>query len=143
MEISRILNQLYLVIPSIQKLPFPELMEQKFIHRIGRGKSKRLRELYLVEEALYETDICVLGHSFGEPDYEYFEFLVKATQAGIDVNKLSALWQIRNIGLQNMSENDLIEWIQLNIIYATQHRKRELEKDNVPFPKEEMIEKMY
>lgn len=137
------------------EIAFPELMEQKFIHRIGGGKSKRLRELYLVEEALYETDkhvqdniddlcefmtidgvhieditdIYVLGHSFGEPDYEYFEFLVKATQAGIDVNKLSALWQVQNIGLQNMSEDDLFEWLQLNVIYATQHRKTEFQRE--------------
>lgn len=128
---------------------FPELMEQKFIHRVGGDKSKRFRELYLVENALYETDkqvqdniddlcefmtidgvhieditdIYVLGHSFGEPDYEYFEFLVKATQVGIDVNKLSALWQVRNIGLQNISEDELFEWIHLNVIYATQHRR--------------------
>lgn len=149
------------------EIAFPELMEQRFTHRIGGGKSKRLRELYLVEEALYETDkhvqdniddlcefmtidglhieditdIYVLGHSFGESDYEYFEFLVKATQAGIDVNKLSALWQVQNIGLQNMSEDDLFEWLQLNIIYATQHRKTEFQRENVSFPKEEMLEK--
>lgn len=149
------------------EIAFPELMEQRFTHRIGGGKSKRLRELYLVEEVLYETDkhvqdniddlcefmtidglhieditdIYVLGHSFGEPDYEYFEFLVKATQAGIDVNKLSALWQVQNIGLQNMSEDDLFEWLQLNIIYATQHRKKEFQRENISFPKEEMLEK--
>lgn len=87
------------------------------------------------------TDIYVLGHSFGEPDYEYFEFLVKATQAGIDVNKLSALWQVQNIGPQNMSEDDLLEWLQLNVIYATQHRKTEFQRDYIPFPKEEMLEK--
>ncbi len=151
------------------EMAFPELMEQKCIHRIGGGKSKRLRELYLVENALYETDkhvkdniddlcelmtldgvhieditdIYVLGHSFGDPDYEYFEFLVKATQAGMDVNKLSALWQVQNIGLQNMSEDDLFEWIQMNIIYATQHRKTEFQRDNVSFPKEEMLEKRF
>lgn len=142
-------------------------MEQKFVHRVGGGMSKRLRELYLVENALYETDkhvqdniddlcefmtidgvhieditdIYVLGHSFGEPDYEYFEFLVKATQVGIDVNKLSALWQVRNIGLQNISEDDLLEWIHLNVIYATQHRRLGLQKENISFPKEEMLEK--
>ena len=35
----------------------------------------------------------------------------------------------------------MFKWIQLNVIYATQHRKMELQKDNIPFPKEEMIEK--
>lgn len=149
------------------EMAFPELMEQKFIHRVGGDKSKRFRELYLVEDALYETDkqvqdniddlcefmtidgvhieditdIYVLGHSFGEPDYEYFEFLVKATQVGIDVNKLSALWQVRNIGLQNISEDELFEWIHLNVIYATQHRRSGLQKENISFPKEEMLEK--
>ena len=142
-------------------------MEQRVTHRIGGGKSKGLRELYLVEETLYETDkhvqdniddlcefmtidglhieditdIYVLGHSFGEPDYEYFELLVKATQAGVDVNKLSALWQLQNIGLQNMSEDDLFEWLQLNVIYATQHRKIEFQRENISFPKGEMLEK--
>ena len=38
------------------EMAFPELMEQKFIHRVGGDKSKRFRELYLVEDALYETD---------------------------------------------------------------------------------------
>lgn len=149
------------------EIAFPELMEQKFIHRIGGDKSKRLRELYLVENALYETDkhvqdniddlcefmtldgvhieditdIYVLGHSFGEPDFKYFEFLVKATQVGVDFNKLSALWQIRNIGIQNMSEAELLEWIQLNIMYTTLHRKTKLQKENISFPKEEMMEK--
>ena len=87
------------------------------------------------------TDIYVLGHSFGEPDFKYFEFLVKATQVGVDFNKLSALWQIRNIGIQNMSEAELLEWIQLNIMYTTLHRKTILQKENISFPKEEMMEK--
>ena len=87
------------------------------------------------------TDIYVLGHSFGEPDFKYFEFLVKATQVGVDFNKLSALWQIRNIGIQNMSEAELLEWIQLNIMYTTLHRKTKLQKENISFPKEEMMEK--
>lgn len=150
------------------EVALPELMEQKFIHRIGGGKSKRLRELYLVEDALYETDkhvqdniddlcefmtleglhieditdVYVLGHSFGDPDFEYFEFLAKATRVGIDFNELSALWKIRNIGLDRLSEEDLLEGIQLNVMYASQHRQRELNKKNISFPKEEMIEKM-
>lgn len=145
-----------------------ELMEQNFIHRIGGGKSKRLRELYLIEAALYETDkhvqdniddlcefmtldglhieditdIYVLGHSFGDPDYEYFEFLSKATQIGSDFNELSALWKIRNIGLDRMTEDSLFEDILLNVLYATQHRQRELNKKNISSPREEMMEKM-
>lgn len=147
---------------------FPELMEQKSIHTIGGGKSKRLRGLYLIENALYETDkhvqdniddlcefmtldgvhieditdIYVLGHSFGEPDYEYFEFLVKATQVGIDFNELSFLWKARNAGIEKMNEDDLFEWIQLNVAYACNHRKRELQKENISFPEYEMLERM-
>lgn len=145
---------------------FPELMDQKFVHRLGGGKSKRLRELYLAENALYETDkhvqdnidnlcefmtldgvhieditdIYVLGHSFGDPDYDYFEFLANATKLGADFNKLSALWQARNLGMENMNEDDLLEWIQMNIVYACQHRQKEFQKENIPFPKAEMIE---
>lgn len=40
-----------------------------------------------------------------------------------------------------MSEDDLFEWLQLNIIYATQHRKTEFQRENISFPKEEMLEK--
>lgn len=147
---------------------FPELMKQKFIHRIGGGKSKRLRSLYLIENALYETDkhvqdnidnlcefmtldgvhieditdIYVLGHSFGKPDYEYFEFLVKATQAGIDFNELSFLWKARNLEIEKMDEDDLLEWIQMNVAYACNHRKRELQKENISFPENELLEKL-
>lgn len=150
------------------ELAFPELMEQKFIHRVGGGKSKRLKGLYLIEDALYETDkhvqdniddlcefmmldgvyvegftdIYVLGHSFAETDFEYFEFLVKATQVGCNFDELSALWKVQNIGLEQLLDEDrLLEFIQLNITYATQHRKRELKKENIRFPVEEMIEK--
>lgn len=147
---------------------FQELMEQKLIRTLDGKKSKRLRGLYLIEDALYETDkhvqdniddlcefmvldgvhieditdIYVLGHSFAEPDYEYFEFLVKATQTGCDYNELSALWNVRNIGQETFDEESLLEFIQLNIVYAAQHRKRALNKDDIHFPREEMIEKM-
>lgn len=149
------------------EMAFPELMEQKLIRRIGGGKSKRLQELYLIEDALYETDkhvqdniddlcefmtldgvhieditdIYVLGHSFGEPDYEYFKFLVKATQIGVDFNELSPLWMVKNSGLENMDEESFLEWVQMNIIYAAQHRKRVLHKDDISFPVQEKIEK--
>lgn len=145
---------------------FSELMEQKFIRTVDGEKSKRLRSLYLIENALYETDkhvqdniddlcelmtldgvhieeitdIYVLGHSFGEPDYEYFEFLVKATQAGIDFNELSFLWKAKNSGIDKMVEEDLLEWIQMNIVYACNHRKRELQKESISFPEYEKLE---
>ena len=150
------------------ELAFSELMDQKLIHRIGGGKSKRLRGLYLIEDTLYETDkhiqdniddlcefmtldgvhiedftdIYVLGHSFAETDFEYFDFFVKVTQAGCNFNELSALWKIRNIGLEELIDDEnLIDFIQFNIIYATLHRKRVLGKDNLRLPIVEMIEK--
>lgn len=147
---------------------FSELMEQKFVRTFDGKKSKRLQGLYLIEEALYETDkhvqdniddlcefmtldgvhieditdIYVLGHSFGEPDYEYFEFLVKVTQVGCDFNELSALWKVQNAGLETLNEENLLDFIQLNIAYATQHRKRVLGKDDIRFPKAEALEQM-
>lgn len=150
------------------EIAFPELMEQKFICTLDGKKSKRLQGLYLIEDALYETDkhvqdniddlcefmtldgvhieditdIYVLGHSFAEPDYEYFEFLVKATQAGCDFNELSALWKVRRMGLERISEDSLLEFIQLNIAYATQHRRRVLGKDDIHFHNTEMLEQV-
>lgn len=147
---------------------FQELMEQKLIRTFDGKKSKRLQGLYLIEDALYNTDkhvqdniddlcefmildgvhieditdIYVLGHSFAEPDYEYFEFLVKATQVGCDFNELSALWKIRKLGLEEINEDSLLELIQLNIVYATNHRKRVLGKEDLHFPKVEMFEQM-
>lgn len=147
---------------------FQELMEQKLVRTFDGKKSKRLKGLYLIEDALYETDkhvqdniddlcefmtldgvhieditdIYVLGHSFAEPDYAYFEFLVKATQVGCDFNEMSALWKVRNIGLETLDEESLLEFIQLNIAYAAQHRKRVLGKDDIHFPKAEMLEQM-
>ena len=151
------------------ELAFSELMEQRFCHRVGGGKSKRLRGLYLIEDALYETDkhvqdniddlcefmmldgvhfedftdIYVLGHSFAETDFEYFYFLVAATQAACDFNELSALWTVRTIGLEELLtvEENLLDFIQANILYATNHRKRALGKDNISFPVMEMTEK--
>lgn len=146
---------------------FKELMVQKLIRTLDGKKSKRLRGLYLIESALYETDkhvqdnidamcrvmmldgvhieditdIYVLGHSFAEPDYEYFEFLVKATQAGCDLNKLSAWWEVQKIGLELLDEDRLLEWMHLNIVYAAQRRTRVLGKEDLRFPKAEMLER--
>ena len=149
------------------EIAFSELMEQKLIKTFDGGKSKRLQGLYLIEDALYTTDkhvqdnlddfceiltlsgghiedftdIYVLGHSFGTPDYEYFDFFVKATQVGCDFNKLSALWKVHNLGLENMTEEDLLKFIQMNIVYASQHRKRVLGRENLSFPQAEKLEK--
>lgn len=126
------------------EMAFPELIEQKML----LNTSIRLRGLYLVEDALYETDkhiqdniddlceimfldgvniedienIYVLGHSFGEPDFEYFDFLSKVTTVGCDYNSLSALWKVQQLGLDSLSEDALLEGIMLNIEYAVHHR---------------------
>lgn len=132
------------------EMPFSELIEQKIIW----NNSIRLRGLYLVENALYETDkhiqdniddlcemmfldginieeienIYVLGHSFGEPDFEYFDFLKKVTTVGCDYNSLSALWQVHQMGFDKLNEDELYEWICLNIEYAVHHREWRLKK---------------
>lgn len=146
---------------------FSELMKQKFVRTLGGKKSKRLQGLYLIEDVLYATDkhvqdniddlcefmtldglhieditdIYVLGHSFSETDYEYFEFLVKATRAGCNFNELSALWKIRDIVSEQIDDDKLLEFIQLNIAYATLHRKRALGKENISFPQAELFER--
>ncbi|MDY6245132.1 MAG: hypothetical protein SPL82_14885 [Lachnospiraceae bacterium] len=62
------------------------------------------------------TDIYVLGHSLAEVDYEYFEFLVKATQAGCNFNELSALWKIKQLGLENLDEGrDFLHNIRIRL----------------------------
>ncbi|MBR1390425.1 MAG: bacteriophage abortive infection AbiH family protein [Lachnospiraceae bacterium] len=149
------------------EMAFPELMEQRFIRRVGGGKSKRLRGLYLIESALYDTDkhvqdniddlcefmtldgvhiedienIYVLGHSFGEPDFEYFDFLSRVTKTGCNYNELSALWQAHHMGLDHMTEHSLFDMIRLNLLYAQHHRERELGMADISFPKHEMLEK--
>lgn len=145
---------------------FSELINQKFIRKLDGKKSERLQGLYFIENTLYETDkhvqdniddlcevmtlngihiedftdIYVLGHSFSEPDFEYFDFLVKATQKDCNFNTLSALWKVQQIGLKLIDEESILHQIMLNIQYATQHRKRAIGKDNLSFPKLEMLE---
>lgn len=132
------------------EVAFPELIEQKML----LNTSIRLRGLYLVEDALYETDkhiqdniddlceimfldgvnieeienIYVLGHSFGEPDFEYFDFLKKVTTVGCDYNSLSALWQAHQLGFDKMNEDEIFEWIRLNMEYAIHHREWRLKE---------------
>lgn len=100
------------------------------IDSYGRQNPVNLCEFMTLDGVHIEdiTDIYVLGHSFGDPDYDYFEFLANATKLGADFNKLSALWQARNLGRENMNEDDLLEWIQMNIVYAASIVKRSLRK---------------
>ena len=144
--------------------PFVELLEQKFI----KPKSQRLKGLYYVESALYETDkhiqdnvddmcefmvldgvdieqienIYVLGHSFGEQDFEYFDFLEKVTKVGCNYNELSALWKVHHIGLEELTEESILEDIRLNLLYAQHHRERELLKKDDLFLEYTLIEKI-
>lgn len=41
------------------------------------------------------SDIYVLGHSFANPDYEYFEFLQNVTRKDTDMNSTSAIWKLQ------------------------------------------------
>lgn len=149
---------------SHPEYPFAELYEQRFL----KPKSQRLKGLYCIETALYDTDkhvqdnidcmcefmvfdgvnienidnIYVLGHSFGEPDFEYFEFIAKSTKVGCNYNDLSALWQVHHIGLDNLSKDELLENIRLNLLYALHHRERELGKHDDLFAEYTLYEKM-
>ena len=96
---------------------FRELTEQHFIKPLIPGHGlPRLKALYAIEDALYRTDkhvadnidhmcaafmdanlhiedienIYVLGHSFGNPDAEYFDYIDKTTLCGCDFETLSA-----------------------------------------------------
>lgn len=146
------------------ELPFSELVDQRFIH----PKSQRLKGLYLIESALYETDkhiqdnidnmckimvldglnieeienIYVLGHSFGVPDIEYFDFLVKVTTPQCDYNEMSALWQLYKFDLGGLDEDKLLEGIRLNILYAVHHRNWNLGRRDDLFPEYTRLEKL-
>lgn len=157
---------------------FKELTEQHFMKsRLpGRGLP-RYKALYAIEDALYRTDkhvvdnidhmcaafmnvnlhiedienIYVLGHSFGDPDVEYFDYIDKTTRCGCDFEALSAagkmmedeLMQLFVLGIPG-TEELLLPMIQLNIQYAAHHRERELGKEPIPFPKaEKMAERLF
>ena len=146
---------------------FDELMEQKYIHRIGGGKAKRLIGLYLVESVLHETDkgvqnniedlcefmtvagvhiedfenIYVLGHSMSDVDIDYFRFLCDVTKKDADYKKSSYLWKAKELAEKGLSDDRLFEDIALNIQYASHHRERELKKAAMSFPAYEAFEK--
>ena len=150
------------------EMALPELMEQKFGHSVFGGKSKRLMGEYLIEDVLYETDkhvqdniddlctfmslsrvhienisdIYVLGHSFANPDYEYFEFLQNVTRKDTDMNSTSAIWKLQQYcDHHELDEDKLFRLIELNIMYALHHRTRDLKKPDLPFPKMDEFEK--
>lgn len=152
-----------------------ELIEHHLIRPVIPGnRLPRLEGLYAVEDMLYQTDkhvvdnidlmckmfmdtglhiedienIYVFGHSFGDPDVEYFDYLDKVTRCGYDYDSLSSAAKL-DIGKfariisseEEESEDYLMEEIHLNILYATHHRERELKKPPVPFPFLEEMEK--
>lgn len=152
---------------------FTELTEQHFIKPLIPGHGlPRLKALYAIEDALYRTDkhvadninhmcaafmdanlhiedienIYVLGHSFGDPDAEYFDYIDKTTRCGCDFEALSAagkmveddFMQLLMLGIPG-TEELLYPMIQLNIRYAAHHRERELKKSSIPFPKAEKL----
>ena len=111
---------------------FTELTEQHFIKPLIPGHGlPRLKALYAIEDALYRTDkhvgdninhmcaafmdanlhiedienIYVLGHSFGDPDAEYFDYIDKTTRCGCDFEALSAAGK--------MVEDDFMQLLML------------------------------
>lgn len=87
-------------------------------------------------------NIYVLGHSFGEPDLEYFDFLVKATKTGCNYNDLSALWKVHHMGLEKLTEDKIFEDMKLNVLYAQHHRERELRRYDDLFPEYTLLENL-
>lgn len=77
-------------------------------------------------------NIYVLGHSFGEVDYEYFYYLDKITRCGCNYDLLSAAGQLdptvigifSDVGDEDIQEDTLLDLITLNIRYATHRRER-------------------
>ena len=141
---------------------FRELIEHHFTKPLKAGGLPRFEGLYAVEDALYQTDkhvednidqlckamlqrgvhiedfenIYVLGHSFGDPDLGYFEYVDKVTRCGCDYDSLSAaqrlnvdLLALMSYGGEEVAEHILMKLIQLNIEYAT-HRRNRVFPDN-------------
>lgn len=136
---------------------FRELVEQRFMKSLKPGGLPRLEGLYAIEDALYRTDkhvednldqlckvflergvhiedienIYVLGHSFGEPDLGYFEYLDQVTRCGCNFDAISAAERLDmaklaliTYGGEDVAEGILMEMIQRNIEYAVHHRDR-------------------
>ncbi|MBQ9042807.1 MAG: hypothetical protein IJ111_08325 [Eggerthellaceae bacterium] len=155
---------------SHPEMAFPELIEQKIVHHVNGGKSSRLIGSYFVENALYETDkhvmdnvddlcefmtldglhiedvenIYVLGWSMAKVDFGYAEFFAEATKAECDFDALSAIGQLRKVSAEeSLDEERLMDLIRLNIMYASKHRERELEKPELLFPQGTVLDPEY
>ena len=152
---------------------FKELIEHHFMEPLlpERGLP-RFETLYAIEDALYHTDkhvadnidhmcaafmdanlhvedvenVYVLGHSFGDPDVEYFDYIDKITRCGCDFEALSAAGRMMEDELTRLimlgipgTEDLLLPAIQLNIQYAAHHRERVLGKEPIPFPEAQKL----
>lgn len=153
---------------------FRELIEHHIMKPLLGQGLPRLKGLYMIEDALYRTDkhvedhidllckafmdagvhieeienIYVLGQSFGDPDFKYFEYLDQVTRCGCDYDSISAAGRLDmdKLALLSMLDDEmrgdlLTEEINLNILYACHHRERVLGKPAIPFPVHEAIEK--
>lgn len=137
---------------------FRELIEHHFMKPIGSHRMPRVEGLYAVEDMLYQTDkhvadnidrmcvafheaglhiedienIYVLGHSFGTPDFEYFDYLDKITRCGCSYDSLSAAENLDQYLLARITANEneddaeetLLQFIFQNIEYAFHHCDR-------------------
>ncbi len=137
---------------------FEELKQQKAIIPLNSNSLPRLKGLYAIEDALYQTDkhvednidnlcfalfqrevhiedfenIYVLGHSFGLPDHQYFQFLNNVTRVGCNYDSLSAMDRLNkdllSKGIPFQSEEEKLdrfeECIYYNIQYASHGRDR-------------------
>ncbi len=148
---------------------FRELAEHKLMKPINGDELPRMKGLYAIEDVLYRTDkhtydnldrlleymtengvhiedienIYVLGHSFSEPDYDYFAYLDSVTRCGCDYDGLSAAARIDTGMLASMVYGEdedarherMIEQYMHNIKYAT-HRRERVFPQEVDFYKE-------
>ena len=51
------------------------------------------------------------------------------------------MWKVKKLGLETLDEDGLLEFIHLNIVYASNHRERALGKNDISFPKAEALER--
>lgn len=146
---------------------FSELTEHHFMKALQPDGLPRFDGLYVIEDMLYRTDkhvldridgmcaamlrrgvriedienVYVLGHSFGDPDLEYFQFLDKVTRVGCDYEAMSPAaeiegsWTVHRLmsGVEDEADDTLMKLIQLNIEYAVHHRDRTFDRPSL-FP---------
>ena len=156
--------------------PFEEMKERHIMKPIDPEKGlPRIDGLYAIENALYKTDkhtadnidqlckafvehnlhiedienIYVLGHSFAQADYDYFDFLDYVTRCGCNFERLSPVGHLDMellaiLGSQSdRAEEFLIEMLVLNLEYAVHHRNRLIPDSQDFFPELKAVDKLY